>query len=97
MSLRLQRAGIEVTVLEARERIGGRIHTDTDHFGYPIDLGATIITGIGSKEDRPADALGPMCRSLGIPVHTLDHYALPLYDSITGSKFPGDIDKQSAM
>lgn len=95
--LHVQQAGVEVTVLEARERLGGRIHTDSDHFGYPIDLGATIITGIGSTDGRPSDALGPMCKYLKIPIHTLDNCALPLYDSVTGKKFPKSTDKESAM
>lgn len=42
----LQRNGVEVTVLEARDRVGGRVHTlQDDRFGCPIDLGASLITG----------------------------------------------------
>lgn len=37
-------AGYRVTVLEARERLGGRIYTD-DSLGAPIDLGASWIHG----------------------------------------------------
>lgn len=37
-------AGREVTVLEARERIGGRIRTDRS-FGVPLDLGASWLHG----------------------------------------------------
>jgi polyamine oxidase len=37
-------AGVNVTVLEARERIGGRMWTDTS-LGMPIDLGAAWIHG----------------------------------------------------
>ena len=37
-------AGVDVTVLEARERIGGRMWTDTS-LGMPIDLGAAWIHG----------------------------------------------------
>ena len=36
--------GFEVTVLEGRNRIGGRIHTDRS-LGAAIDLGATWIEG----------------------------------------------------
>lgn len=38
----LQDAGIRVTILEARERIGGRIHTNTN-FGVALDCGASWI------------------------------------------------------
>lgn len=41
---RLADAGVEVTVLEARERIGGRMWTDSS-LGVPIDLGAAWIHG----------------------------------------------------
>jgi monoamine oxidase len=55
---RLVDAGRDVTVLEARDRIGGRIWTDTS-LGVPIDLGAAWIHG---TEDNPlvelADQVG---------------------------------------
>lgn len=41
---RLHEAGIKVTILEARDRIGGRINTQIMH-GVPIDLGASWIHG----------------------------------------------------
>lgn len=41
---RLTDAGLRVTVLEARDRIGGRTRTDTS-LGVPIDLGASWIHG----------------------------------------------------
>lgn len=46
---RLREAGMEVIVLEARDRIGGRIHT-RDHFGNGgVDLGASWIHGAGNR------------------------------------------------
>ena len=37
----LVRAGVRVTVIEARNRIGGRTHTVVDErLGVPMDLGA---------------------------------------------------------
>jgi len=41
---RLADAGVRVTVLEARDRIGGRTRTDTS-LGVPIDIGASWIHG----------------------------------------------------
>jgi monoamine oxidase len=45
----LQDLGYEVTILEARQRIGGRIHTDTT-FGFPIDMGAAWIHYTGGQQ-----------------------------------------------
>lgn len=41
----LQREGYRVTVLEGRNRIGGRVHSDRS-LGLPLDLGAQWIEGI---------------------------------------------------
>lgn len=40
----LTAAGFRVTILEARDRVGGRIHKTSD-FGLPLDLGAYWIHG----------------------------------------------------
>ena len=40
----LTAAGLEVTILEARDRVGGRIHQST-RFGPPMDVGASWIHG----------------------------------------------------
>ena len=42
----LRRMNYQVTVLEARHRVGGRVFTDRKTFSAPVDLGASIITGI---------------------------------------------------
>lgn len=42
---RLKAAGFEVVVLEARDRIGGRVHTSTNPSGTTVELGATWIHG----------------------------------------------------
>ncbi|MEM7247335.1 MAG: FAD-dependent oxidoreductase [Acidobacteriota bacterium] len=42
---RLSDAGAQVTVLEARDRLGGRIWTDRT-LGIPVDLGASWIHGV---------------------------------------------------
>ncbi|MBI3691187.1 MAG: FAD-dependent oxidoreductase, partial [Mycolicibacterium aromaticivorans] len=45
---KLADAGLSVTVLEARDRIGGRTRTDTS-LGVPIDIGASWIHGTESN------------------------------------------------
>ncbi len=41
----LREAGIAATVLEARDRIGGRVWTDRDFAGFPVEFGAELIHG----------------------------------------------------
>ena len=41
----LQQAGSDVLILEARDRIGGRILTDFTFAPYPVELGAEFIHG----------------------------------------------------
>jgi monoamine oxidase len=45
----LRRQGHEVVVVEARERIGGRIWTSTKWPDMPLDLGASWIHGVSSN------------------------------------------------
>ncbi|MGJ3233088.1 MAG: FAD-dependent oxidoreductase [Oceanicaulis sp.] len=54
----LAEAGLEVTVYEARARIGGRIHTDRS-LGVALDLGASWIHGLdGNPVTELADRVG---------------------------------------
>lgn len=41
----LRSAGAEVVVVEARDRIGGRVHTDRSWATFPMDMGASWIHG----------------------------------------------------
>ena len=45
----LQRAGIAATVLEARDRIGGRVWTNRDFADIPVEFGAELIHGRGAE------------------------------------------------
>lgn len=45
----LRSFGFATTVFEARERVGGRIYTETSLFSAPVDLGAMIITGVNQN------------------------------------------------
>ncbi len=41
----LREAGNQATVIEARDRIGGRVWTDRDFAGFPVEFGAELIHG----------------------------------------------------
>ncbi len=45
----LKQAGVEATVLEARDRIGGRVWTDRDFADIPVEFGAELIHGRGPE------------------------------------------------
>ncbi len=52
----LVKAGETVTVLEARERVGGRVYTNRTFSPIPVEFGAEFIHGDDSSHltDRPA-------------------------------------------
>lgn len=55
----LRAAGWQVRVIEGRDRIGGRVHTDTS-LGFPVDLGASWVHG---DEGNP---VGELLRQLNV-------------------------------
>lgn len=60
----LHDTGMQVTVLEARSRLGGRTWTDDSRLGVPCDLGASWIHG---ADDNP---LAEWAAALGLPLVT---------------------------
>ena len=85
--------GHEVVVLEARDRVGGRVHTDATSLSVPVDMGASIITGTAPDPKRRtglpwlgvrADPSATVAEQLGLNLHTLGD-KLPLYDGLTGA------------
>lgn len=55
----LEQAGLDVLVLEAQDRIGGRALADTTTFSVPIDYGAAWLHGLETNPlDEIADQLG---------------------------------------
>lgn len=70
---RLRTAGIECVVLEARDRIGGRLHT-IDLVGTPVDLGGSWIHHpIGNPLTAFCDEHG-VARDAGNPLPSLTAY-----------------------
>ncbi|XP_074380070.1 lysine-specific histone demethylase 1 homolog 3-like [Apium graveolens] len=90
----LQRQGFRVTILEARGRIGGRVFTDRESLSVPVDLGASIITGVEADvaSGRRPDPSTLICSQLGLELTVLDGEC-PLYDTVTGDKVPADLDE----
>ncbi|KAG2692700.1 hypothetical protein I3760_08G064900 [Carya illinoinensis] len=90
----LQRQGFSVTVLEARSRIGGRVFTDCSSLSVPVDLGASIITGVEADvaTERRPDPSSLVCAQLGLELTVLNSDC-PLYDIATGQKVPADLDE----
>jgi len=55
----LQRNGVDAVVLEARDRVGGRVWTSTKWTDAPLDMGASWIHGLkGNPLTRLADEIG---------------------------------------
>ena len=48
----LQSQGANVTVLEARDRVGGRVHTVEGALSVPVDFGAQLCTGTKADVSR---------------------------------------------
>ncbi|CAI9772578.1 unnamed protein product [Fraxinus pennsylvanica] len=70
----LHDASFQVVLLESRERIGGRVHTDYS-FGFPVDLGASWLHGV-CKENP----LAPVIGRLGLPLYRTSGDNSVLYD-----------------
>ncbi len=57
---KLRAAGLDVVVLEARDRIGGRVHTNGSWRGPAMDVGASWIHGAGA-----GNPIAKLARQLG--------------------------------
>jgi monoamine oxidase len=78
---RLHQAGLRhIVVLEAKARIGGRIHTDTS-WGFPIDLGASWVHGTGR-----GNPLTGLADAAGLTTFYTDDDAVAVYD-VDGSAY----------
>ena len=100
--------GHDVIVLEARDRVGGRVftcapNTKENPLSVPIDFGASIVTGTAAdprrRTARPwlgvrADPSFATARQLRLETHALRD-DLPLFDGKTGEKVSGDADARA--
>lgn len=72
----LRSAGLDVLVLEARSRIGGRIHTFRD-WGINLELGANWI----HLADHPENPLAALAAQFGVASRRTDYTCFRLYDA----------------
>ncbi|TVQ51479.1 MAG: monoamine oxidase, partial [Spirulina sp. DLM2.Bin59] len=80
----LQAAGLEVLVLEGRDRLGGRIWTDRS-LGVPMDMGASWIHGPDGK-----NPITPLARGANAKLFVTDDDSVVVYD--TAGRRIGDRD-----
>lgn len=69
----LHEHGFQVTILEGRDRIGGRTWTD-DSLGAPVDLGASWIHGV------TGNPITDLARAYNVPTCPTDYDRVSLYD-----------------
>lgn len=80
----LRRGGRRVIVLEARDRIGGRVHTSRAWADLPVDLGASWIHG------SSGNPLTRIAREIGAPTTATRYSSYTLYGS-------GDQDPEAGL
>lgn len=92
----LNKHGVDTLVLEARNRIGGRVHTVTLHDGTALDLGAQLI---GPRQKR----INLLAKEAGAEIIHLNHkgrafrepnMALSLYDRVQIARLAWRIQKE---
>ncbi|CAG0881758.1 unnamed protein product [Darwinula stevensoni] len=81
----LQQFGMEVIVLEGRERVGGRIATFRRGH-YVADLGAMVVTGLGGN---PIEI---MSRQINMELHAI-RQKCPLYEASSTGTVPKEKDE----
>jgi SWIRM domain/Flavin containing amine oxidoreductase len=72
----------EIVVLEARERLGGRVFSKTIPQGGKVELGAQIVTGF--ENGNPLEPI--INRQLGLKCHHVHDDTMALYDDVDGSR-----------
>ncbi len=77
----LRAAGLAVTVVEARARVGGRIWSN-DTWGAPVEMGAAWIHGTGGNP------IVPLARRAGLRLVTTDYDDAVARDTVTGLPSP---------
>lgn len=85
----LQAAAIDVVVLEARDRIGGRTHT-LELEGAAIDVGAAWIHG------RTGNPVAALCDGFGVATREHAYDYVSVWDAVEGRAL-GDAEQAAAL
>lgn len=85
----LRAAEIEVVVLEARARVGGRLHT-VELAGAPVDLGAAWIHG------RSGNPVAAIADGYGVATRAHPYAPIALRDAVEG-RFAGEDELTAAL
>jgi len=80
---RLEGAGAEVTIYEARGRIGGRVWTDRD-WGVPVDMGASWIHGV------TRNPLTALAKAAGAALHPTDYESAAAFGAGRERPYPAE-------
>lgn len=83
----LAAAGLKVTLIEARNRIGGRTHTDTS-LGVPVDMGAAWIHG------ADGNPITKLVKQAGISTRVTDFDSRALFED--GEQYDEDDTEEAA-
>lgn len=81
----LKQFGMDVVVIEARDRVGGRIVTFRKG-NYVADLGAMVVTGLGGNP------IAILSKQINMELHKIKQKC-PLYDSSGSNEVPKDKDE----
>ena len=82
--------GHSVTVIEARNRIGGRLHTDTS-LGIALDLGASWIHGV------QGNPITDLAQALGVPLVATTYDSTTTFDHVAGATRRMDPQRQGRV
>ncbi len=67
----LARRGLSVTVVEGRDRVGGRLWSIRDFCDEPVEAGAEFVHGVGARTWPEIQAAGLMTRPCPLIRHTM--------------------------
>ncbi len=85
------RAGMDVVVLEAQTRIGGRLKTSREWSDLPVELGASWIHGLAGNPAASA------ARGAGLALHPTDYDNRAVYEAGSGLLGAGALNRLEAL